>query len=88
MSDQEKKYVHKASSGSLFKNQYKEKETHPDYKGGCADPNGVQYSLAGWVSTTQSGEKYISIKVETPYVKAEEEKSAPQPKAVDTDLPF
>ena len=31
MSDQEKKYVHKASSGSLFKNQYKEKDSQPDY---------------------------------------------------------
>ena len=29
MSDQEKKYVHKASSGSLFKNQYKEKDSQP-----------------------------------------------------------
>ena len=73
MSDQEKKYVHKASSGSLFKNQYKEKDSQPDYKGGCCTPDGVQWELAGWVSTTQSGDKYISIKVQTPYVKEESE---------------
>tara|TARA_R100001163_G_scaffold12354_1_gene11484 strand:- start:402 stop:665 length:264 start_codon:yes stop_codon:yes gene_type:complete len=87
MSDQEKKYVHKASSGSLFKNQYKEKDSQPDYKGGCCTPDGVQWELAGWVSTTQSGDKYISIKLQTPYVK-EEESSEPVAKAVSNDLPF
>ena len=66
---QEEKFVHKASSGSLFKNKYKEKDTHPDYTGSCTDPNGNVYDLAGWVSKTKDGEAYFSLKVELPYVK-------------------
>ena len=69
---QEEKFVHKASSGSLFKNDYKEKETHPDYTGSCTDPNGNVYDLAGWVSKTKDGKSYFSLKIEHPFEKKEE----------------
>ncbi len=85
---QEEKFVHKASSGSLFKNKYKEKDTHPDYTGSCTDPNGNVYDLAGWVSKTKDGEAYFSLKVELPYVKKEEESAASEPTPVNHDLPF
>ena len=73
--------------GVYLKTNTKKKIHNPDYKGGCCTPDGVQWELAGWVSTTQSGDKYLSIKVQTPYVK-EEEASEPVAKAVSNDLPF
>mgnify|MGYP001317920766 FL=1 len=84
------KYVHKAGSGSLFKNQYKDSDAKPDMVGSATTLNGDVVELAGWTSTTQAGEKYVSIKMSPPYVK--DEGNAPQrskqESKVETDLPF
>lgn len=54
---------------ALFPNDFKEEESHPDYRGrGMVD--GKKKDIAGWVETyTQDGEerKYISIAVSEPY---------------------
>jgi|TARA_R110000787_G_scaffold44300_2_gene108790 uncharacterized protein (DUF736 family) len=85
------KYVHKAGSGSLFKNQYKDSSSKPDMVGSATTLDGKVVELAGWTSTTQAGEKYVSIKMSPPYVK-EEGASANLKKEetsnVNTDLPF
>jgi len=88
-------FKHKEGKGSLFKNNYKEKDSHPDLKGSCTDPNGVVWALAGWKSTTQGGDPYISVTIEKPFVKTN---TAPEPQAqskgtssagtaLDLDLP-
>lgn len=48
-------------TGVLFKNDRKEKDTHPDYKGSC-EVAGVQYWLAGWIKEGQRG-KFMSLKL-------------------------
>ena len=48
-------------SGALFKNDRKEAETHPDYKGSC-EINGVQYWVNSWLNTSDKGVKYLSLK--------------------------
>lgn len=40
------KYVHKEGSGSLFKNNYKEKENQPDLKGTMTGLDGKEYEVA------------------------------------------
>jgi len=47
------------NSGALFKNDRKEKENQPDYKG-RAEVNGEEYWLAAWLKTSDKG-KYMSI---------------------------
>jgi hypothetical protein len=42
------------NSGSLSKNQRKEKETHPDYKG-KATIGGIEYWISGWKKENDSG---------------------------------
>jgi len=64
-------FKHKEGKGSLFKNNYKEKDTHPDLKGSCTDPNGNVWAVAAWKSTTQGGEPYLSVTLEKPFVKTE-----------------
>ena len=54
-------YEQRDMSGSLFKNDRKEADTHPDYKG-SALLNGVDHWVDAWINTSNSGTKYMSLK--------------------------
>ncbi len=57
--------------GRLFKNDRKEKENHPDYKGEI-NIEGKNYELAAWIKESQQGRKFISmsVKEKVPYDKS------------------
>lgn len=42
-------YEQKPNSGSLFKNDKKTTDKHPDYTGTWKDENGKMWSFAAWV---------------------------------------
>jgi uncharacterized protein (DUF736 family) len=46
--------------GALFKNDKKEKENHPDYKGNC-EISGVEFWVSAWIKEAESGRKYLSL---------------------------
>jgi len=49
------------NSGVLFKNDRKEKDTHPDYKG-HATLDGVDYYVSSWIRTSKKdGGKFMSL---------------------------
>lgn len=52
----------KNNSGSLFANDRKEKETHPDLTGSIV-VDGVEYWISAWKKTSQGGKKYLSVSV-------------------------
>lgn len=52
-------YVQKELAGSLFSNDRKTSEKHPDWKGD-ATIGGVKYWVSGWINQGQRGE-YISL---------------------------
>jgi hypothetical protein len=58
--------------GALFKNDRKEKDTHPDYKGSL-NVNGVEYWVSSWIKDGQRG-KFMSLSITT-----KEEAAAPAP---------
>jgi hypothetical protein len=54
-------YEKKPETGALFKNDKKEKETHPDYKGDALI-DGKLYWLSAWINESKtSGTKYMSL---------------------------
>ena len=55
-------YEQKDLTGSLFKNDRKETDSHPDYKG-SALINGVEHWLDAWINAAKDGSKYMSIKM-------------------------
>ena len=80
-------YQHKDLTGSLFKNEYKEKDTHPDYKG-TALVNGRELEVAGWISQTKAGKTFLSLKFGEPYNKDKAEQPTRKEPAISDDLPF
>lgn len=52
-------YAHKPGTFSLFKNDRKEKDTHPDYKGLGKDADGNDIEVAAWLKDGTKG-KFMS----------------------------
>ena len=54
-------YTPKEGSGSLFKNDRKTTDTHPDYSGSIM-VNGKEHWLSAWVKEGQKG-KFFSVSI-------------------------
>ena len=96
-------YQHKDNSGSIFRNDKKEKDTHADYRGDGLI-GGVSYWFDAWVNKTQDGSKqYLSLKFKAKEARPGDTPDAPamggSPSSVDVpaqggadavqdDLPF
>jgi hypothetical protein len=68
-------YEQRDNSGSLFKNDRKGKDSHPDYKG-TAMIGGQVYWISGWIKDGQKG-KFFSFAF-----KAKDEQGAPVARGV------
>jgi len=57
-------FVTRQGNGQLFKNDRKEKPTHPDYRGKI-NVEGKEYELSAWVKQGGAG-KWLSLQVQEP----------------------
>lgn len=92
-------YEHKEGKGSIFPNDYKLQDTHPDYRG-KAIWKGEIIEISLWEGETQAGIKKFSVGISEPRKKSDSPQrvvssspNAPQPKFTpvddkDDDLPF
>lgn len=53
-------YETKDNTGSVFQNERKEKDTHPD-RTGSAKIGGVDYWVNGWIKQDRNGKPYLSL---------------------------
>ena len=90
-------YEPKAGSLSLFKNDRKEKNTHPDYKGDGIDLQGNPVWISAWIKEGAKG-KFMSISIQAKEAHAAVPRQAspaarPAPSGIDSsfddsDIPF
>lgn len=92
-------FIPKPNTGSLWNNDRKTDDKHPDMRGEVVmdkqllvdliakGDNPVKIALAGWNRTTSNGRDYMSLVASEPFVpqKREEPKTAPED---EQDVPF
>jgi uncharacterized protein (DUF736 family) len=75
------------NSGALFKNDRKETDRHPDYRGD-ANINGKDVWVAAWIKESKNGKKFMSLS----FTEKDEQKQKPVPANdnvnVLEDVPF
>ena len=77
----------KNGQGSIFKNDHKTKDTHPEYRGKIKTPSGEEFEISLWVKEGAKG-KFFSASIQPPYV-ADGETTKPQSnEEPNDDLPF
>ncbi len=88
-------YEMRPGGGSLFKNDKKTTDKHPNLKGKVMLPDGSVHWVSGWTKKTQAGEPWISFVIGEPVAGVGQTISAHnQAKAngyqpqTDEDIPF
>lgn len=85
-------YEVKPNTGSLFKNDNKATDSHPDYKGSGLIEGVGDVWLDAWINTAKDGTKYMSLKFKPKQVGIEQGAQMRNPAPVtdldDSDVPF
>ncbi len=77
------------NSGTLGKNQRRQKDTHPEYNGQC-QIDGRDYWISAWVKDGRNG-KFFSLSFKSKEQQTERQPARPEPadsNPFDDDIPF
>lgn len=82
-------YEVRDNTGTMGRNERKEKDSHPDYTGSCVI-EGTAYWVSAWIKDSK-GRKFFSVsykrKEEKPD-RVQRDSERPAPSDIDDDLPF
>jgi hypothetical protein len=80
-------YEQRDNSGSLFKNDKRETDSHPNLKG-SALIGGAEYWVSAWTKTTKTGEKWVSLSFASKEARADKPATTPALDSWDDAIPF
>lgn len=78
----------KPNSGSLFKNDRKTSDKHPDYTGTWKDADGKEWQLAAWVKEGSKGKFFSLSASEKRAVSGSGKPGVSEHSTMSDDLPF
>jgi len=73
---------------SLFKNEKKVTDKHPDYTGSGIAHDGTECWISAWVKRPEGKKPFFSIRIEAKEAKAEAAPVAVEAEVIGSDLPF
>jgi hypothetical protein len=81
-------YEQKDNSGTLFKNDKREKDSHPHAKG-SAIIDGVEYWVSAWTKDGSKGKfQSLSFKRKEQRQPERQQQARPEPRELDDEIPF
>ena len=75
------------NSGSLFQNDRKTKDTHPDYTG-SGNFDGKEVWISGWKKQSKSGKTFLSLSWKEKEAITGEKPAGMAPAIADDEVPF
>ena len=76
-----------SNRGALWKNDKREKDTHPQLKG-QAEVDGVEYWVSGWTSNEGGKKPVVSLSFKRKDAQTAPRPEPPQTKDFDDDIPW
>jgi uncharacterized protein (DUF736 family) len=85
-------YEQRDNSGSLFKNDRKEKDSQPDYTG-TGMYGGQEIRISAWLKTSKTGKKFLSLSIQPKVEDHQNERPKSSgmgsaPRDMDDEIPF
>ncbi len=85
MSGMEKKFEMKPNSGSLWKNEDKTEDKHPDYKGKILIEGVGEKDIGAWIKVKKDGKtKFLALRISEPWKPTKQR--APQDKPLKVHM--
>ena len=76
-----------SNRGSIWKNDRKEKPTHPDFKG-TLNVDGVEYWVSAWKRKPDANPKAPALTFSVQPKEQQAPEPDPEPESFDDDIPF
>jgi uncharacterized protein (DUF736 family) len=73
-----------SNTGALFKNNEKENDNHPDYRGSI-NVAGAEFWISGWLKTSKKGTRFMSLAIKP---KEDDKPAAKTEPEFDDEIPF